>query len=176
MLSCSGWGDCFLIRWEVRVLLLLFCYVFARTYVGNGCVPIIFKKSQEVPSVCSIWWWCRDVLRLCWCASCKSSYLQSAPAVRAKVDNADASSFPLRHFSWPFRLERLLNNFYAVCFSVNQYQENISLLALALNLWTGRTVTSPGWSVTALHTKFVFMLRKVLVYIYVCVCVLFCFL
>lgn len=48
-------------------------------------------------------------------------------------------------------------------FSVDQYQENISLLALALNLWKGRTIISPGWSLTALHTKFVFMLRKFLV-------------
>lgn len=186
MLSCSGQGDCFLIRLEVRVLSLLFCYVFARTYVGDGCVPIIFMRSQEVPSVSSICWWCRDVLRLGWCASSfKSSYLQSAQAVRAKVDKADASSF-----SWPLRLESLLNNFYVVCFSVDQYQENISLLALALDLWKGRTVIPPGWSVTALYTKFVFMLRKCLffpyiyiyshiwrnIYVYTHIYVLFCFL
>lgn len=165
MLSCSGRGDCFLIRLKFKFCCCCFA-VFARTYVGDGCVPTIFMKSQEVPSVSSICWWCQDVLRLCWCASYKSSYLQSAQAVRAKVDNADTSS----HFSWPFRLESLLNNFYVVCFSVDQYQENISLLALALDLWNGRTVISSGWSITALYTKLVFMLRKCLFFsIYICI-------
>lgn len=134
--------------------------------MGDGCVPI-FMKSQEVPSVSSICWWCLDVLRLCWCASCKSSYLQLAQAVRAKVDDADASSFPLRHFSWPFRLESLLNNFYVVCFFCGPISRK---QGFSFGSVEGSDCYSPRRERRSSSHKFVFVLRKCLVW-YITYCV-----